>query len=312
VRIDTLPDNNAQTQGARRRELLRQISPRHLEQSAALMLSGLRQRDYGASPAVVVLGAGACTEIPLADIARASDEVVLVDLDLPSMLQARGGLSAGSLRRRVRLVEGDISGEVSARLKRLLDRQPWPTLVPRGAQAVFDAAASCLEQCDVPDPPALETLEAAGFGLVISSLVLTQLFSYPLLDILDHVQRVAPQLLGEQERHRRYQDAAQTLRLRIIRAHLHLLRSLLDSGGRVVLLTDARGFVFDVYNDRDFMGADHGSAHRRSMSLVPRTFSDLVRANFTIMEEGHWNWLADLPSGDKLGRGFEVVGYVMY
>jgi hypothetical protein len=304
VRIDTLPYSNAQTQGAQRRELLRRQSPRHLEISAELILKGLRQRDPGASLATVVLGAGACTEVPLAELARASDEVALVDLDLPSMLQARSELAAASLRRRVRLVEGDISGGVSARLKRLLEKRPWPTLVLRGAQAVFDAAASCLERCEVPDPPTLETLEPAGSGLVISSLVLTQLFSYPLLDILDHVQRIAPQLLGEQERHRRYQEAARSLRLRVIRAHLHLLRSLVDTGGRIVLLSDIRGFIFDVY------GTDHAAAHRRSIPLVQGPLGDLVRANFTITEEAQWEWLTDLPAKDKPGRGYEVVGYV--
>jgi hypothetical protein len=305
VRIDSLPYSNTHTQGARRRKLLRQQSPRHLEMSAALILQGLHQRDPGASPATVVLGAGACTEVPLADIARSSDEVVLVDLDLPSMLQARSELAAASLRKRVRLVEGDISGGVSASLKRLLEKQAWPTLVGQGAAAVFDAAASCLEQCEVPDPPALETLEAAGSGLVISSLVLSQLFSYPLLDILDHVQRIAPQLLVEQERHHRYQEATRSLRLRVIQAHLHLLRSLVDSGGRVVLLSDVRGFVFDVY------GTDHDAAHRRSIPLVPRAFGDLVRANFAITEEAHWEWLTDMPTKDKPGRGYAVVGYVM-
>ncbi len=157
----------------------------------------------------------------------------------------------------------------------------------------------------MPDPPALETIEAGGFGLVISSLVLSQLFSYPLLDVLDHVQRLAPQLLGEQERHRRYQDAAQSLRLRIIQAHLHLLRAVVDIGGRVVLLSDIRGFVFEVY------GTEHDAAHRRSMPLVPRTLSDLIRENFTISEEAHWEWLTDLPTQGKLGRGYEVVGYVL-
>ncbi len=308
MRIDTLPYSNSQTQGAQRRELLRELSPRHLELSTALMLEGLHQRAPGTSRASVVLGAGACTEVPLAELARACDEVVLVDLDLPSMLQARGELTAASLRRRVRLVEGDISGGVSARLKRLLERQPWPALLSRGAQAVFDAAAGCLERCDVPDPPALETLGPAGSGLVISSLLLSQLFSYPLLDILDYVQRVAPQMLGEQERHHRYQEAAQSLRLRIIQAHLHLLRSLVDSGGHIVLLSDVRGFVFDVYVAAD---AQRDDAHRRSIPLVPRALNDLVRANFNIVEEARWEWLTDLPAGDTLGRGYEVVGYVM-
>jgi hypothetical protein len=305
VRIDTLPYSNARTQGAQRRELLRGQSPRHLEMSAALILGGLRQREAGASTASVVLGAGACTEIPLAEIARASDEVALVDLDLPSLLQARGELSTAGLRRRVRLLEGDISGGVSARLKFLLERQPWAALVQRGAHAVFDAAAACLEQCVVPDPPPLETLAHAGFGLVVSSLLLSQLFSYPLLDVLDQVQRVAPQLLDEQQRHRRYQEAAHGLRLRITQAHLHLLQTLVDRGGRIALLSDVRGFVFAT------LDAERAAADRRSIPVVPRIFGDLLRADFVIAEEAHWEWISDLPAGDKPGRGYEVAGYIL-
>jgi hypothetical protein len=71
------------------------------------------------------------------------------------------------------------------------------------------------------------------------------------------------------------------------------------------LLSDIRGFVFEVY------GTEHDAAHRRSMPLVPRTLPDLIRENFTISEEAHWEWLTDLPTQGKLGRGYEVVGYVL-
>ncbi len=154
------------------------------------------------------------------------------------------------------------------------------------------------------DPPEIASL-GSGFGVVISSLILSQLFSYPLLDVLDTVQRIAPQLVGEQERHRRYQDAAQAFRMRIISAHLHLLRGLLDVGGVVVLLSDIRGYVFDVY------GTDHDAQHRRTMPLVPRTLPDMVREHFTVVEERNWEWLSDLPEKERLGRGYEVAGYIL-
>jgi hypothetical protein len=252
-----------------------------------------------------VLGAGACTEIPLSELVRGSDEVVLADLDLASLRQGAGELPTPALRKRVLLVQCDISGGVSTNLKRMLETQPWDLLVPRGEQAVFDAAAECLEQCLVPDPPVLEGLGTGEFGLVVSSLVLSQLFSYPLLDILDHVQLVAPGLLGEQERHSRYQQAAGAFRLRVIKAHLHLLRQLVEKDGSVVLLSDIRGFIFDVY------GTDHDAEHRRTMPLVPRTLPDLVRENFTVLEEQHWEWLTDLPVKGRPGRGYEVVGYIL-
>ncbi len=305
MRIDTLTYNNIQTQGAQPRSWLRQHSPQHLQQCTALMLLALQKRQQSASHSTLVLGAGACTEVPLAELARDSDEVVLADYDLASMRQGRDELTTPSLRNRVRLLACDISGGASADLSRLIKQQSWDKLVPQGARIVFDAAARCLEQCPVPDPPEIEGLHAGEFGVVISSLVLSQLFSYPLLDVLDHVQRISPEYLGEQERHRRYQEAAQTFRVRVIEAHLHLLRDLVDVGGIVVLLSDVRGFVFaDSATEND-------GQHRRTLPIVPRGFAELVRESFGVLEERHWEWITDLPEQVKVGRGYEVGGYVL-
>lgn len=305
MRIDTLTYHNVETQGPRRRVWLQEHSPQHLQHCAALIHSALKQRPSSVSRGTLVLGAGACTEIPLEALARNSDEVALADLDLNAMRQAWEELPSTALRRRVRLVECDLTGGVSLNLHRLLARQPWNTLVAQGARAVFDAAATCLQECPIPDPPQLETLDAGAFGLVISSLTLSQLFSYPLLDVLDHIQQLAPTYLNEQEHHHRYQQAAQDFRVRIIQAHLHLMRELLDTGGLAVLLSDIRGFAFNV------MGTDHDAEHRRSIPLVPRTFPELVRDTFNVLQEERWGWITDLAEKDKFGRGYEVVGYVL-
>ena len=305
MRIDNLPYSNKQTQGAQRREWLRHHAPQHLASCSTCILHGLQRRPPSTAQNTLILGAGTCTEVPLTEVTRASDEVVLVDLDREAMRRAIAELATPSLRKRIRLAAYDISGGVSANLVQLMKQQHWQDLVAQGAIAVFDAAAQCLEQCPVPDPPQIPTLGEGEFGLVLSSLVLSQLLSYPILDLLDHVQQVAPNLLGEQERHRRYQEAAQTFRVRIINAHLHLLRYLLDKDGIVVLLSDIRGFAFSVY------GTDHDATHRRSVPLVPRVFPELVRNNFSVLEETQWEWITDLPEGERLGRGYEVVGYVL-
>jgi len=305
VRIDTLTYNNIQTQGAQRRMWLRQHSPQHLQQCTGFMLRGLQLRQRSASTSTLVLGAGACTEIPLAELARNSDEVVLADYDLASMQQGRDELSSPALRKLVRVVSCDMSGGVSAHLNRLVEQQHWDKLASQSAQAVFDAAADCLEECDVADPPAIEGLYSGEFGVVISSLVLSQLFSYPLLDMLDHIQRSMPAYLGEQERHRRYQETAQNFRIRVIQGHLHLLQKLLDVGGVVVLLSDVRGFAFKV------SGTEHVSQPRQTLSIVPRSFLELVQESFNIIEERHWEWIIDLPGEGKFGRGYEVVGYIL-
>src|SRR5579885_1803712 len=304
MRIDTLSYSNSQTQGARRREWLRQHAPQHLQQCATLMLQALRLRGPAASRCTLVLGAGACTEIPLAELACASDEVVLADLDQSAMQQGRDELPSPALRKRVRLVQADLSGGVSSHLHQLVRQRDWHKLAAAGAQPFFDAVAQCLEDCFVPDPPQIQQLFPGESGLVISSLLVSQLFSYPILDLLDMVDQVAPALQGEQERHRRYQDAAQAFRIRIIKAHLHLLRTLLDLDGVIVLISDGRGFACNVY------GTDHDTKHARSIPLVPHAFFDLVSETFTVLEEARWQWLTDLPEKERPGRGYEVVGYI--
>lgn len=305
MRIDTLSSNNVQIQGVQRRAWLHQYAPQHLQYCTTLVTRALALRESAAAQSTLVLGAGACTEVPLSELARASEEVVLADFDLAAMQRGRDELASPALRRRVRFVQCDISAGVSANLLRLMKRQDWQKIVPQGAQAVFAAAAACLEQCPISDPPEIYTLRPADFGLVISSLVLSQLFSYPLLDVLDLLQRVAPDLQGEQERHRRYQEAAQAFRVRVINAHLHFIQRLLDRGGVAVLLSDIRGFIFNVY------GTDHDAAHRRLLPLVPRTFPELVHDTFEVIEEVQWEWLTDLPDKERPGRGYEVAGYLL-
>jgi hypothetical protein len=305
VRIDTLITNNAQTQGARRRETLNRQSPQHLENATGLMIQAVRERPYSVSRSTLVLGAGACTEVPLAALVHHSDEVVLADLDLASMQQARNELSAPAMRKMVSLLGEDLSGGVSRNLERLLARQPWGALARQSARALFDAAASCLDECVIPDPPRISGLVANNFGVVISSLVLSQLFSYPLLDVLDRVQQVAPAALEEQERHTRYQDATQAFRVRVITAHLHLLRELLEPDGLAVLLCDQRGFVFDAPNP------EVAHDHRRAIPLVPHAFFDLIEQHFTIVEKRTWEWLTDMPAEGRYGRGYEIGGYLL-
>ena len=166
MRIETLPGNNLQMQGPQRRAWLNQHAPQHLQQCSALVAQALSLRDPAASRSTLVLGAGACTEVPLSTLTRSSDEVVLADFDLASMRRGREEMESPALRRRVRFVQCDITGGVSSRLASLVRRQDWNALVAQGGQAVLDAAVSCLEQCQVPDP--LKFTHSAREILVLS------------------------------------------------------------------------------------------------------------------------------------------------
>src|SRR5437763_8089744 len=99
MRIDTLSQNNMQAQGPQRREWLRQHSPQHLQQCTALTTRALQLRAPAASRSTLVVGAGACTEVPLADLARGSEEVMLADLDLAAMQRGRDELTSSTLRK---------------------------------------------------------------------------------------------------------------------------------------------------------------------------------------------------------------------
>ncbi len=113
MRIDSLPFNNQQTQGVQRRSVLRSQSPQHLQESADLLREAVRLRSPGTSRGIIVLGAGACTEVPVAISSDSSDEVTLVDLDWSAMQRALEELPSPAQRKLVRLLEADISGEVS-------------------------------------------------------------------------------------------------------------------------------------------------------------------------------------------------------
>ena len=123
MRIDALSYSNILTQGAQRRETLRALSPQHLEHCSSLMLQGLRERKLSVSPNVLVLGAGACTEIPLLELTRGSDEVVLADLDLASSIfLAKHFIQRGWSGRDLWYLNG-IRNSYSSLLKRSLSRR---------------------------------------------------------------------------------------------------------------------------------------------------------------------------------------------
>jgi hypothetical protein len=315
MRVERLTSENPRTQGAARRALYRRHSPAHLDTIAALLRRGLATtrttaRATPAPRAAVILGAGACTEVPLEPLARALDAILLVDLDAPGMQRARAELPA-SLRSRVRTLPADLSGGVSQSLAALLRAQPWDDLArlggPTGA-APLDAAAACLAQCPVPDPPTIPGLTPGAYGLVISSLLLTQLFSLPLLDVLDTLALHAPDVVDRRETHPRYRAAVQDFRRRVAHAHLSLLDALLAPGGAGVLITDVTGHLLPARS------GPHTSSTPESLPVLPPDVLDLPRdlaARFTLTSPTPtWRWIVEPSRGETPGRAYDVFGAV--
>jgi len=313
VRIERLSVDNQRTQGAERRNWYRRYSAKHLRQIEQALLAALDARGAATPDSAVVLGAGACTEFPLDQLARACAPVTLADLDTTGMLRARDELPE-KLRARVRSVSADLTGGVSAALQDLLRAQPWPDLRALGGGRgvnILNAVADCLEAVPVAQPPDPWTLGLAphSFGLVVSSLTLTQLYSLPLLDALDTLLVYAPDLADQREAQPRYQRAANDFRRRVVAGHLALIEQLLASGGAALLITDTVGHLLAPQR------GPHAAEGEETLDVLPpdalRLPNDL-EARFTLVGPlRQWMWLVAMPEGETPGRAYEVVAAIL-
>ena len=295
-------------QGPERRAWYRRHGPEHLRAIAALVEDALAARTPGGPSRAVVLGAGACTEAPLERLARVFEHVLLVDIDVPGMARARDELPA-SLRDHVDLLQADITGGVSDALSGDLRVQPWRDLARLGASAPLEAAAACLERCPVPDPPQLSGLIQQGYGLVFSDLVLTQLFSLPLLDVVDTLSYYAPDAVDLRETSPRYRQAAQAFRRRIALAHRSLMASLLAPEGAAILASDRTGYLLPPKSGH------HARDPRETLTvLLADVFAipDDLTPRFQLVDSPRtWEWLVSAPDAANFGRMYEAVGVVL-
>ncbi|MGH2485917.1 MAG: hypothetical protein ACRDHE_07895 [Ktedonobacterales bacterium] len=307
MRITRLSRDNQRTQGVARRAWYRAHSPEHLSRMASLTRAAVASAPDDRARTVVVLGAGACTELPLRWLCDHCARVTLVDVDERAMANARDELSA-SLRPRVQRVVTDLTGGVSQALERALVAQPWPELARltgAGGRALLDAAAGCLERCAIPTPPVLPMLAPHGFSVVISDRALTQLFSLPLLDALDTLMLYAPDAADTRETHPRYHAAAAGFRRRVALAHLALIASLAAPGGSALLITDLRGYLLSPED-----GPHAGEIE--TLEVLPAAALALdadVSAYFdTAQISTPWRWTLSLARDDLPGRAYDVVG----
>ena len=304
MRIQRLAKENQSTQGPGKRAWYQRNSPEHLEAIQALARAALATQAPTPIPRVALLGAGACTELPLEELARRAEEVVLVDLDEFALQGARRQLRA-DLQARVRLVIADLTGGVSEHLERALMGQRWQALKAQGADAVLTAVAGCLDHCEVPQPPDLPELRPGRCGLVISSLVVTQLWSYPLLDVTDLLNTLDPALAARQHEHPALGPAIERFKERVARGHLLLLARLLRPSGVAVLIAE----------DEGRLTPQHGQASQgldAPLPLLPAGFDTLIEASFTQLEPVRgWEWISDLPSAVRAGRTYHVTGWVL-
>jgi hypothetical protein len=303
MRIERLAKENQGMQGPSKRAWYQRNSPDHLEAIEALVTAALVTQSQPISR-VALLGAGACTELPLEEIARRAEEVALVDLDEFALQQARRQLNF-ALQGHARLAIADVTGGVSAALEQVMLGQRWQALKARGADAVLTAVAGCLDRCEVAQPPDLAELRPGRCAVVISSLVVTQLWSYPLLDVTDLLNTLDPALASQQHEHPALGRAIERFKLRVARGHLLLLARLLRQMGVAVLIAEDEGRL-TPQQGQEAQGMD------AALPLLPEGFDALVEEVFTQAEPMRgWEWISDWPSAVRAGRTYHVRGYLL-
>ena len=311
MRITRLTADNRRMQGSERRAWYRRHNPEHLNTVSALVGEALRLNGSASTRQTVILGAGACTEIPLERLARVSAHVFLVDLDVAGTAQARDELPA-ALRDHVDLLQADLTGGVSETLAAELRATPFAdlNLLDQGrGMAPIEAAAECLERCHVPNPPLLAGLQSGAFDLVISDFVLTQLFSLPLLDVIDTLSAYAPAVADLRETLPRYQDAANSFRRRVALAHLALLRDLLTPDGVALLLSDRAGELMPP------KAGPHARDPIERLETLPEPAlaipGDLERDFTLAVSIRTWRWLISAPDAERPGRRYDAFGALL-
>jgi hypothetical protein len=278
---------------------------------SALVEEALRTSGAASTRQTVILGSGACTEIPLERLARTCAHLFLVDLDVAGMAQARDELPA-TVRDRVDLLPADLTGGVSEELAAELRATPFAdlNLLNQGrGMAPIEAAADCLERCLVPNPPLLAGLQHGGYDLVISDFVLTQLYSLPLLDVIDTLTAYAPAVADLRETLPRYEDAANGFRRRIALAHLALLQSLLTPDGIALLLSDRAGELLPP------KAGPHAHDAIERLETLPESAlaipGDLERDYTLDGPMRTWRWLISAPDAERPGRRYDTFGVLL-
>ena len=171
---------------------------------------------------VTVLAAGVCAEIPLDELARRFERVILVDMDGASMLEAVEELPL-DLRGKVELRVTDVTTFAA----RLMERMQEAVDEGDDAEAAFERFESLFDGLRIGEQP----VRLPKSDLVISSLVLSELPRYPLA----YGDRLVRTSFGVRLRDwSGYQKARERLQRLIVEDHVQLLSSL----GEVIYFAD--------------------------------------------------------------------------
>jgi hypothetical protein len=283
--------------GAPRRWVrLPRIADQHAQASRALILQAAASVELGR---VIVLGAGRCQEIPLAELLGRFRHVTLNDLD-DSLLRAalaEPGLDPERAAAVERLV-ADLTGSVDRFAHALAaSLEPSGLTAPAAVERLAETAAAW-------QPPVLNL--GRRYDLVIASCVLCQLHVAASARALALFEARFPGRGPLLRRSALWTGALYALARRMEDVFIDGLHGLVAPGGRIYLSDTVRCCFIQATAEGPWIT---DGAYR--MTRTP-DLADYLDARFSIEHRAQWHWVVGPPQDPgQVGKLFEVQGMVV-
>lgn len=292
-----MSDESRPPAGQSQREpyLLAPVECRHRDQSRRMIL---RAAESVAPGRAAVLGAGACEEIPLAELAERFSQVTLNDFVAEPIEQALGALALPPASwAKLNVQVADLTGITEP----TLDRIEAALAVAGDVASAIDAMGQVLDEAEAGPWPI-----AGRFDLVVASCVIGQLHV-----ALTHeaAARFEARFPGRAESLRQsdaWEVALDRIARRMEDTFVADLALLVASGGLVYLSESAQMCYIELTADRRW------KTEGTWRMLRTKDLADYVRDRFAIVERDRWEWVVAAPAGvGETGRLFDVQALLL-
>jgi hypothetical protein len=246
----------------------------------------------------LVLGAGACAEIPLAELAARFERVVLCDVDAAAMQQgvAEAKLDAEQ-RAQIELKTFDLTGLTESLLTEI------ETLLPQcdEAAALIERMAAALDAA-TPEPLPIER----RFELIVASCVLSQLHFGLTHGAAALFLRRFPEQTAALQQSSRWTTALEGIARRMEAALLSEMLRLVTDQGQVYLSESVQMCFLQTHPS--------GQWQTEGTYRMLRTtdLADYLDARSNVIARERWEWIVWPPTAEgDTGRLFDVQAVVL-
>ncbi len=272
---------------------LNPIVLRHQEESRRWIA---RAADAVAACRAIVLGAGACEEIPLAELVARFGLVTLNDVELAPLERAVARLDTQG-REKIDLQVADLTGTA----------QPLLEKIGNALQTAADPGSASERMAEIVASQAAGGLLLAGkYDLVVASCVLSQLHVGLAHQAADLFAIRFPGKLEQLRGAECWTTALYRLARRIEARFIDDLIGLVADGGLIYLSES----VQMCYVERTPSGPWQTKGTYRMLRSTD--LSDYVDGRFSIAQRGRWEWVVSPPAeAGQTGRLYDVQALVL-